>query len=103
MKRADIRNAIDQLYAKIRPMLGMEARLHLLSAQELECYYQWKQDYTDWSKQFSSPDGEYEAYLNGEAGPAIPHCIKVKLSGNIMYFSKTITLEEIRYNWDDCR
>lgn len=103
MKKAEIRNAIEQLYIKIRPMLGMEARLHLLSAQELERYYQWKQDYADWSKHFVTSDGEYEAYLNGETGPALPYYIKLKLSGKIIHFPKTITLEDIREKWDDCR
>ncbi|MGB3347886.1 MAG: hypothetical protein WBA85_03905 [Brucella anthropi] len=103
MKKAEIRNAIEELYTKIRPTLGMEARLHLLSTQELKRYYQWKQDYADWSKRFISPDGEYEAYLNGEAGPALPYYVKAKLSGNIIHFPKTITLEDIRDKWDDCR
>ncbi|MCH4540679.1 hypothetical protein [Ochrobactrum sp. A-1] len=103
MKKAEIRNAIEQLYIKIRPMLGMEARLHLLNAQELERYYQWKQEYTDWSKNFSSQDEEYEAYLNGETGPALPFYIKVKLSGNIIHFPKNISLESIRETYDDCR
>lgn len=103
MKKAEIRNAIEQLYIKIRPMLGMEARLHLLSAQELERYYQWKQEYTDWSKQFSSPDGEYEAYLNGETGPALPQFIRIKLLGNMIHFPKNISLESIREKYDDFR
>ncbi len=85
-----------------RLISDIDRRIANLSDFDRRSYENWRTDCEEQYRNFETEPGKYfEAYLNGEAASVIPYNVKLKLWGN-MYFSKTITIEEIKDEWNDC-
>lgn len=74
MKRADLVSRLERLEHQM--IDAAQVRIAQLSDADRTLYEQWRQDCKSWHAQFDDPSDAYEALLNGDEPPRLPHHVE---------------------------